>query len=177
VEERRFISAVTRVEEKRLQPLEVQSKGVTQRSTIMIRSILAVLAGLVVLTIASFAIEAAVNPLLMHIFPGAIPDAAALSRNFPARLWMLAYTTFSIGLGGYATGWIASRAKIWHAAIMGAIEMAFTLYVMLAAPFPEVRQSPRWGFVVGMILMVPAACLGAAIRVKQSARLTIAPVS
>ena len=136
----------------------------------MIRSILAVLAGLVVLTIASFAIEAAVDPLLMHMFPGAIPDAAALSRNFPARLLMLAYTTFSIGLGGYFTAWIATRAKMWHAAIMGVIEIAFTLYVMIAAPFPEVNPSPRWGFIVGMILMVPAACLGAYIRTKQTPR-------
>jgi hypothetical protein len=136
----------------------------------MIRSILAVLAGLVVLTIAAFAIETAVNPLLIHMFPGAIPDAAALSRNFPARLLMLAYTTFSIGLGGYATAWIASRAKIWHAAIMGAIEIAFTLYVMIAAPFPEVRLAPRWSWIVGIIPMVPAACLGAYIRTKQTPR-------
>lgn len=136
----------------------------------MIRSILAVLAGIIVLTIVSFGIEAAADPLLMHFFPSALPDAAALSRNFPARLLMLAYTTFAIGLGGYVTAWIASRARIWHAAIMGAVEVAFTLYVMIAAPFPEVHQAPRWGWIAGMILMVPAACLGGALRAKQSAR-------
>ena len=83
---------------------------VVRRSHIMIRSILAVIAGLVVLTIVSFAIEAAADPLLRHLFPGALPDAAALARNFPARLFMLAYTTFSIAVGGYVTGWIARRA-------------------------------------------------------------------
>lgn len=133
----------------------------------MIRGVLAVLAGLVVLTIASFAIEAAVDPLLMRMFPSALPDAAALSRNFPARLLMLAYTTFSIGLGGYVTAWIASRAKIWHAAIMGAIEVAFTVYIMIAGPFKEAHQAPRWGWIVGLILMVPASCLGGVMRAKQ----------
>lgn len=136
----------------------------------MIRSVVAVIAGLVVLTIASFAIEAAVDPLLMHLFPGALPDAAALSRNFPARLLMTAYTMFSIGLGGYVAAWIARRAKIWHAVIVGAIEVAFTLYVMIAAPFPEARRAPRWGWIVGMILMVPAAWLGGAIRAKHGTR-------
>ena len=58
----------------------------------MIRSILAVVAGIVVLTIVSFAIEAVADPLLMRMFPAALPDAAALSANFPARLFMLAYT-------------------------------------------------------------------------------------
>jgi hypothetical protein len=134
----------------------------------MIRSILAVLTGIIVLTIVSFGIEAVADPLLMHFFSGALPDAAALSRNLPARLLMLAYTTFAIGVGGYVTAWIASRARIWHAAIMGAVEVAFTLYVMIAAPFPEVRQAPRWGWIAGIILMVPAACLGAVIRARKT---------
>ncbi len=133
----------------------------------MFRSGLAILAGLVSLAIASFAIEAAVDPLLMRMFPAALADAAALSRNFPARLLMLTYTTLSIGLGGYVTAWIANRTKIWHAAIMGAIEVAFTLYVMIAGPFQEAHQAPRWGWIVGLILMVPAACLGGVIRAKQ----------
>jgi hypothetical protein len=134
----------------------------------MIRSVLAVLAGLVVLTIVSFAIEAAVDPLLMHMFPGALPDSAALSRSFPARLLMLAYTMFSIGLGGYVTAWIANRSRICHAAIMGAIEVVFTIYVMVAGPFQEVRQAPRWGWIVGLLLILPAACLGGLIRARQT---------
>jgi hypothetical protein len=134
----------------------------------MFRSILAVVAGIVALTIVSFAIEAAVDPLLMHLFPAALPDAAALARSLSARLLMLAYTTFSIAVGGYVTAFIARRSRLKHAAIMGAIEMAFTLYVMIAAPFPEAHSAPRWGGIVGMILMIPAACLGAAIQAKQA---------
>jgi len=130
----------------------------------MIRSILAVVAGLVVLTIVSFAIEAAADPLLMRLFPGALPDAAALAGNLPARLFMVAYTTFAIGVGGYVTAWIARGSRLTHAAIMGAIEVAFTLYVMVAAPFHEAHAAPRWVWIAGVFLMIPAACLGAAIQ-------------
>jgi hypothetical protein len=134
----------------------------------MIRSILAVVAGLVALTIVSFAIEAAADPLLMHLFPVALPNAAALAGNLPARLFMVVYTTFAIGIGGYVTAWIARRSQLTHAAIMGAIEVAFTLYVMIAAPFQEAHTAPRWGWIVGVILMIPAACLGGAIQAKHA---------
>jgi len=134
----------------------------------MIRSILAVFVGLVVLTIVSFAIEAAADPLLMHLFPHALPDAAALAGSVAARLFMVAYTTFGILVGGYVTAWIARRRRLTHAAIMGTIEVAFTLYVMIAAPFQEAYPAPRWIWILGAILMVPAACAGAAIQAKAA---------
>jgi len=133
----------------------------------MIRSILAVLAGLIALTVVSFAIEIAADPLLMHLFPAALPDAAALAGSVPARLFMVAYTTFAIGVGGYVTAWIARRPGLMLAAIMGAIEVVFTLYVMIAGPFHEAHPAPRFVWIGGLILMIPAACLGAAIRAKR----------
>jgi uncharacterized membrane protein HdeD (DUF308 family) len=144
-----------------------------QRRTTMIRSVLAVIAGIVALTIVSFAIEAAAEPLLMRLFPTALPDAAALAGSFPARLFMLAYTTFAIVLGGYVTASIARRSRLTHAAVMGAIEVAFTVYVMIAVPFVEAHPAPRWVAISGMILIIPAACLGAAIRAKQTQRPTL----
>jgi hypothetical protein len=138
----------------------------------MIRSILGVVAGLVVLTIVSFAIEAAADPLLMHLFPGALPDAAALAGNLPARLLMLVDTTFAIGVGGYVTAWIARRSRLTLAATMGAIEVAFTLYVMIAAPFHEAHPAPRSVWISGVILMIPAAWLGAAIQAKHAPPMT-----
>jgi hypothetical protein len=133
----------------------------------MIRNILAVLAGLVALTIVSFAIEAAADPLLLHLFPQALPSAAALGGNLSARLFMVAYTTFAIGVGGYVTAWIARRSPLTLAAIMGAIEAILTLYVMIAAPFHEAHPAPRWIGIPAIILMIPAAWLGGAIRTKQ----------
>ena len=134
----------------------------------MIRSILAVLAGLVALTIVSFGIEIAADPLLIHLFPLALPDAAALAGNLPARLFMVVYTTFAIAVGGYITAWIARRSRLTLAAIMGAIEVAFTLYVMIAGPFHEAHPAPKLVWITGLLLMIPAACLGASIRDKHA---------
>ena len=57
----------------------------------MLRSMLSVLAGIVVLTVASFAIEAALDPLLLRLFPRALPDPAALSTNQWVRTFTFAY--------------------------------------------------------------------------------------
>lgn len=130
----------------------------------MIRSILAVLAGLTALTIVAFAIELAADPLLMRLFPHALPDAATLAGNLEARLFMLAYTTLAIGVGGYVTAWIARRSPLLHAVIMGAIEVGFTLDVMITKPFPEVHPAPPSIWITGVVLIIPAACLGALIR-------------
>jgi hypothetical protein len=138
----------------------------------VIRSILAVVAGIFVLTVVSFAIEAAADPLLTRMFPGTFPDAAALAGSIPARLFMVAYTTFAIAAAGYVTAWIARRSQIKHAAIMGAIQVALTLYVMIAAPFPEAHSAPRWFWILGVILTIPAACLGAMIRAGKGTLIT-----
>ncbi|HXO43861.1 MAG TPA: hypothetical protein VN846_00200 [Candidatus Cybelea sp.] len=130
----------------------------------MIRSVAAVLAGIVVLTILSFAIEAAANPLVLRAFPDALGVGAPLRHALPARLFMMAYTMLSIAAGGYVTAWIARSAKVWHAVVMGAIELALTAYAMFELP----HQAPLWSWLTGMVLLVPAAWLGAVFRVKHS---------
>ncbi len=79
----------------------------------------------------------------------------------------MAYTTCAIAAGGYVTAWIARRSQLTLAAIMGAIEVAFTLYVMISAPFHEAHAAPQWIWIPAVILMIPAACLGAAMRGKR----------
>jgi Na+-transporting NADH:ubiquinone oxidoreductase subunit NqrB len=113
----------------------------------------------------------------MHLFPRALPDAAALAGNLPARLFVVVYTTFAIGVGGYITAWIARRPWLTCAAIMGAIEVAFTLYVMIAGPFHEAHHAPRWVWMTGVTLMIPAACLGAAIQAKHTPPTTLESVA
>ena len=73
----------------------------------MVRSILAVLAGIGVLTVTSFAIEAAADPLLMRMFPQALPDRIAINHNLPATLFGFAYTALCVAAGGYVTAWVA----------------------------------------------------------------------
>jgi hypothetical protein len=126
----------------------------------VVRSILAVLAGIAVLTITSFAIEAAADPLLLRMFPGALPNRNAISYNLPASLFMLAYTMCCIAAGGYVTAWLARRAAVRHAVVMGSIQVALTLWAMQS--FPE--KAPLRNWIVGMALTVPAAWGGARLQ-------------
>jgi hypothetical protein len=83
---------------------------------------------------------------------------------------MAAYTTFAIAAGGSVTAWIAQGSQLTLAAIMGAIEVAFPLYVMIAAPFHGAHPAPHWIWVPSVVLMIPAACPGAAMRREQTGR-------
>jgi peptidoglycan/LPS O-acetylase OafA/YrhL len=115
----------------------------------MLRSALAVVAGIAVLTITSFAIEAAVNPLLTKTFPAAL------------RIVTVVYTMACVAAGGYVTAWLARRAPVRHAAIMGVIESALTIVAMLSLS----GYAPLWSWVAGIVLTTPAAWLGALLRV------------
>ena len=128
----------------------------------MIRSILAVLAGIAVLTATSFAIEAVANPLLMRMFPSAIPDRAALSHNLPATLFLFTYTTLCVAAGGYVTAWLALRSQTLHALIMGGIQTMLTVWAMFSIP----EQAPLRNWIVSLALTVPAAWCGGMLRAR-----------
>jgi len=133
----------------------------------MFRSLLAILAGLATLTVASFAIEALTDPLLMHLFPRTLPDAAALSHSLPANLVMFAYTFAAIVLGGYVTAWIATSAKVHHAVVMGVIEAVFTVW-LLSTRF---HQAPLLALTKGVIVCIPSAWLGGVLRARRVPRI------
>jgi hypothetical protein len=128
----------------------------------MTRSVLAILAGIVVLTVTSFAIEAVADRLLLRMFPATLPNRAALAHNLPATLFQLAYTALCIAAGGYVTAWLARRALVGHAVIMGAIELALTVWAMFSFP----GEAPRRNWIAGLMLIVPAASLGAKVRAR-----------
>ena len=127
----------------------------------MVRSVMAVLAGLVVLTGASFAIEALVNQTLPRILPGSFPDQPALDASVSLRLFMIVYTMLSITLGGYVTARWAPQNPVRHAVAMGVVELIMTIVVMLKF----FSTAPLWGWLVGSLLIVPSAWCGARLRV------------
>jgi len=122
----------------------------------MIRSILAVLAGIAVLTATSFAIEAVANPVMMRMFPNALPNQAALSHNLPATLSLFTYTFLCVAAGGYVTAWLARRSKMLHVVIMGVVQVVLTVWAMLSIP----EQAPLRNWIASMVLTVPAAWCG-----------------
>jgi hypothetical protein len=122
----------------------------------MLRSVLAILAGIAVLTATSFALEAAADPLLFRLFPHALPNSAALSHNLPAMLFQIAYTAVCIACGGYVTAWLAHRSEILHAIVMGVVQVALTFWAMLS--FPD--KAPLRNWILSMAITVPAAWCG-----------------
>ncbi|MGA9885333.1 MAG: hypothetical protein WBQ34_16580 [Candidatus Acidiferrales bacterium] len=127
-------------------------------------SIAGIIAGIAVLTALSFAIEAAADPLLMHLFPRALPDANALKRSVPAHIVMFAYTFLSIVAGGYVTAWIARHAPMRDAVIMGVVEALLTGWVMSTS----FHQAPLYSWIVGIVVCIPAAWIGGALRVRNA---------
>ena len=126
------------------------------------RSISAILAGLVVLTLVSFGIEAAADPFLMHLFPRALPDAAALAASVPARLFMTAYTLLAIAIGGYVTAWIAQQNPLIHV-------LALALAVLLLSALSALQQRgqhPVW-YLLALVALAPTGVLvGGLIRLR-----------
>jgi MFS family permease len=142
----------------------------------MLRSVLSILAGIVVLTATSFAIEAAVNPLLLRAFPQALPGPEALSSNPWVKTLTFAYGFVCVAAGGYATAWVARRFPIKHAAAMGIVQAGLTMMAMLS---PVGHHASRLQWVAVAVLSIPAALVGGIVyeRRKLDDELEKAPAS
>ncbi|HUJ50291.1 MAG TPA: hypothetical protein VLW25_08825 [Bryobacteraceae bacterium] len=132
----------------------------------MLRSILAVLAGIAALTISSFAIEWAADALFMAVFPGAFPNRAALSGSLPASLIMYVYSAACVAAGGYVTAWIAKRRPVTHAVSMGVIQLGLNIWAFASIP----HQAALRNWIAGMVFTVPAAWVGGWIRLQRIVR-------
>jgi hypothetical protein len=129
----------------------------------MLRSVIAVLAGIITLTVLSFAIEAAMDPLLLRLFPQALPNEAALGFNPIVRALMAAYGAASILAGGYVTARLARRAPVGHALAMGFLQSALTLVAMLSLT----KHASTWVWLTSAIMAVPAAWIGGLVYARR----------
>jgi hypothetical protein len=101
-----------------------------------------------VILVASFAIEAAVTPLLLWMFPVAPPDEAAMSHNQAVWLFTFGYTLRCVVAAGYVTARLAPRYTVRHALILGILQSALTIPAML-----EFREkAPLWGWILSMVV-------------------------
>jgi len=119
-----------------------------------------VLAGIATLSVASFAIEAVANPLMLRLFPEALPDVAAIHQNLWSSLFGYAYGALCVVAGGYVTAWVARRSPVRHAVIMGALQAALVIPAMFA--YPDLAPLHHW--LIGMALVIPAAWYGGKLR-------------
>ena len=126
----------------------------------MVRSALSVLAGIAVLVLASFAIELTLNPVLLRVFPKALPGPEALSSNPLVRALTFAYGLTCVAAGGYVAAWVSRRLPVKHAAAMGIIQAGLTIMAMLS---PAGNHASRLQWIIIAILTVPAALVGGAV--------------
>jgi uncharacterized membrane protein YeaQ/YmgE (transglycosylase-associated protein family) len=145
----------------------------------ILRTVGAIVAGIVVLAALSFGIEAAADPLMMRFFSRTFPNAAALNHTIPGQLAMFVYTFLSIVAGGYVAAWIASTPvrrsgapgapvarehPLRDAVIMGVVEALFTAWIMTA----KFHQPLLHSCIVGVVVCIPSAWLGGNLRVRTA---------
>ena len=132
----------------------------------MLRSVLAVLAGIVVLTATSFAIEAAVDPLLLRLFPIALPGPEALASNPWVKALTFGYGLLCIATGGYVAARLARRMPFRHAVAMGIVQAGLTIMAMLS---PVGNHASRVQWIITAILSIPAAVAGGIVHKRPNA--------
>jgi hypothetical protein len=120
---------------------------------ILLRGALAVLAGIGVFSLALLAMNSAGSAVL-----GSEPEW--INRSNSTRVVWLLWNVVSMIAGGYVAAWIAPRARVAHAVIVGTIQTGFTLAAFLTLK----GDTPAWLWVSGMVLTVPAAWLGGRLK-------------
>lgn len=137
----------------------------TNPVTQLIRTVLAIIAGLIAITLIVEPLEFA----LVTLANGGIttdPYEYFLIRN---RSWFLAlkvvYNTAAAAVAGYLTAWIAGRAPLRHAAGVAILQTVAFFY---AFTVPELRTTtPDWLWVTLMIATPAGILIGAAIRKRR----------
>ena len=132
----------------------------------MLRSVLAVVIGFVVTTVASVGTDGVLMLLLPRSITEAQPPPAGLLVGIVVYCFVYAV------LGAYVTAFIARCAEVRHALVLGgialAIGIAFTLPVFLGTSSDP--QMPAWYLVLALAQVIPATVLGGFLRARQRRR-------
>ena len=127
------------------------------------RSVAAVLAGFITLSVALYAMQGIGTAILRQLHPDLPAAASIVNYSTGARVLWLIWETASMMAAGYVTARIAASSHVAHATVMGAIQAVVTLWAM----FSVQSEEPLWFWLTGIVLMIPAAWLGGRL---QSAR-------
>lgn len=128
----------------------------------VMRSIVAVLAGMIVFAFLVMAIEA-VGMMIFPPPPGtdmANPEAArAVMANAPVGSLLFVLLAWIVGTfaGAWTAARIARRAPVGHGLVVGVLGLAAAIANMLMIPHPV------WFWVLGVAVFLPTAWLGARI--------------
>ena len=127
------------------------------------RSIVAVLAGFITLSVALYAMQGIGTVVLSRIDPNLPATVSIVNYSLGSRVFWLVWETLSMCAAGFVTARLAASSRVQHAMVMGGIQAVVTLWAMLTVPSGE----PVWFWLTGIVLMVPAAWLGGRIAVRS----------
>ena len=127
----------------------------------MLRSILAVVAGVAVLVVTAILTDT----VLMKIFP-AIVDSRGRVTSAAVAFLMMSYSAAYCVLAGYVTALIARRREMDHAFALGVV-------LLLSLVYPTVKfweLTPAWYHVALFVLTVPACVAGGDLSPRRDSR-------
>ena len=129
----------------------------------MLRSVLAVVLGFVVTLVASVGTDF----VLMVLLPRSITEAQPPPRGL--LLGILGYCFVYMVLGGYVTAFIARRAEVRHAVVLGGIALAVGIALSLPVLLGQSSDQgmPAWYMALTLCSVVPATALGGFLRARQ----------
>jgi hypothetical protein len=130
-----------------------------------VRSLVAVLAGFVTLSVALNGVEGIATTVLLRMYPDLPATTSIVNYSIGSRVFWLGWETIAMTGAGYVTARVASSSPVAHATMMGLIQAVVTLWAMASIQ----SQEPRWFWLTGIALMIPAAWLGGWLRLKRSA--------
>lgn len=136
-----------------------------------VRSIFAILAGIVVMTAVAFAIEIPLRWLTLRLFPQSFPDQAALDSNVGWMISQALYTVPAAILGGYVAAWLAPRRGLAHAVAMAIVQDLLIVVLIFEPPHPV----PPWMWAIALVVTPAAIIYGGYLRCRPRAAAQPAP--
>jgi hypothetical protein len=130
-----------------------------------IRSVLAVLAGIVTMSAVAFAIEIPLRALTLRLFSQSFPDSAALDSNVGWMLSQSLYTVPALMLGGYVAAWLAPRRGLAHAVAMAIVQELLIVALIFKPPHPV----PPWMWAITLVVTPAAIIYGGYLRSRHKA--------
>ena len=128
----------------------------------MMRSVLAIVAGFLLIGILSFGADAALRASMPELVSptGRVDSPAVLALT-------IAYVGLFAITGCYMTGMLAPSRPMRHAIILGVLGLAFNV----AGSAAMWNTAPAWYHIVSLALVMPYAYIGGAIAERRRSRL------
>jgi hypothetical protein len=128
------------------------------------RSVIAIVAGFVLIAALSFGADAVLRSVLPSVF-----SSTGRVESAPVLLLVIAYVFVFAVVGCYLTARLAPSSPLKHALVLGVLGLIFNIIGTIALW----NSAPAWYHVVALLLVMPAAWLGGRLREAQLRQMSI----